>query len=280
MSRIVVTGYASLDYSVRLDGKAEADRTTRIVSRSERAWPRLGGSPAHVALALVRHGVRDVLPVTWIGSDIDGSIYLERLGHVGIALDGVERARGRTPICILAYQPDGGCVCLYDAGLDGEPELSKSQFARIAAAEWVCLTVGPPAVSAAVLEAINDSARLVWAVKADPHAFTGDLANRIAARADVISFSRRERGFVEAALTGRSRPGRALIETRGAEGARVEWDGQSADVVGKPVSAPDPTGAGDTFVGGVIAALIQGSADPREAVAAGIAAARQLLLSR
>ena len=96
----------------------------------------------------------------------------------------------------------------------------------------------------------------------------------------MISFSRHERDFVEAALTGRGRSGRTLIETRGADGARVEWDGQSADIVGEPVSAPDPTGAGDTFVGGVIAALIRDSADPRDAVAAGIAAARQLLLSR
>ena len=53
---IVVTGYASLDYAVRLDRAPRADRTATILSRP-REWPRLGGSPAYVAGALVAAGV-------------------------------------------------------------------------------------------------------------------------------------------------------------------------------------------------------------------------------
>ena len=48
---IVVTGYASLDYALRLDSRAAPDRTATILSRP-REWPRLGGSPAYVAAAL------------------------------------------------------------------------------------------------------------------------------------------------------------------------------------------------------------------------------------
>src|SRR5205823_13277374 len=65
---------SSLDYVVRLDGLPAANRTTRIVERS--AWPRLGGSPAYVAAALVAAGERMATPVTWIGKDTAGERFL------------------------------------------------------------------------------------------------------------------------------------------------------------------------------------------------------------
>ena len=57
---IVVTGYASLDYAVRLDRPPRPDPTATILSRPDE-WPRLGGSPAYVAAALVEGGVRDAI---------------------------------------------------------------------------------------------------------------------------------------------------------------------------------------------------------------------------
>ena len=145
MTRIVVTGYASLDYPVRLDGKAEADRTTRIVGRSPDALaaPRrqsrlCRAGPGAPGRARRRPG--DLGRET----TATASSTARNCARPGIPLDGVERGHGRTPICILAYQPDGGCVCLFDAGLDGEPSLSEAQAALVAAADWVCLTVGPP----------------------------------------------------------------------------------------------------------------------------------------
>ena len=37
------------------------------------------------------------------------------------------RGSGRTPVCILAYQPDGACHCLYDPGLAEPIELDPRQ---------------------------------------------------------------------------------------------------------------------------------------------------------
>ena len=80
----------------------------------------------------------------------------------------------RTPIAILAYEPEGGCVCLYHPGMpQGDAGLTSCKQELIARADWVCVTIGPPAATAAVLETIGTQAKLAWVVKHDP---AGDAA--------------------------------------------------------------------------------------------------------
>ena len=277
---IVITGYASLDYAVRLDRAAEPDRTATIVSRPAE-WPRLGGSPAYVAAALVASGARDAAPVSWIGDDSDGMRYRESLARLAVRIDGVEARPGRTPTCILAYQPDGGCHCFYDPGLAQPPTLGEGQRALIASADCLCLTVGPTGATRAALALARPDATVVWAVKADRRAVPDDLAVALALRADVVVFSRGEAEFVARAThaAGPQDKPRLSIETRGSDGVAITRDGVVDIVAVEPVEASDSTGAGDTFLGGFIAALI-GGAQPRDAANAGAAAARALLATR
>ncbi len=277
---IVVTGYASLDFPVRLDRAAEPDRTATILSRPSE-WPRLGGSPAYVATALVAAGARDAAPVSWVGDDADGARYRESLTRLGVRTDGVETRPGRTPICILAYQPDGGCHCFYDPGLAQAPDLGERQRALLAAADCVCLTVGPTGATRAALDLARPDATLVWAVKADRRAVPDDLAVALAKRADVAVFSRGEADFVAGAFAAAGTPTRPRlsVETRGRDGVAIDRAGILEWLPADPIEASDSTGAGDTFLGGFIAALVAG-ADPRDAAAAGAAAARALLAAR
>jgi ribokinase len=281
MSAIVVTGYASLDYAVRLDRAPVADTTATISSRASE-WPRLGGSPAYVARALVAAGVRDATPISWVGDDEDGRRYRAGLTGQGVDVAGVAARPGRTPVCILAYQPDGGCHCFYDPGLDAPPDLDDRQRALVSTAGWVCLAVGPPQATFAALEATRDDARLVWAVKADRRAVPPDLAAAIAARADVIAASRGEAEFVADALgvAGTSARRRWRLETRGAEGVALTRDGHTDVFPVEPLAVRDATGAGDTFLGGFLSALIGGVEQPEAAVAAGARAAREMLVGR
>ena len=53
---VVVTGYASLDYAMRLDRAPQPDATATILV-APLEWPRLGGSPAYIACAMVAAGV-------------------------------------------------------------------------------------------------------------------------------------------------------------------------------------------------------------------------------
>jgi len=277
---IVVTGYASLDYAVRLDRPPQADHTATILTRPSE-WPRLGGSPAYIAMALVANGERDAAPVSWIGDDAVGVHYRDALTRHGVRTDGIEARPGRTPTCILAYQPDGGCHCFYDPGLARPPDLGAPQRALVASADCLCVTVGPTDATRAALALARPEAFVVWAVKADRRAVPDDLAAALAARADAVVFSRGEATFVARAFAA-ARPGarpRLSVETRGSLGVAIDCDGVVEIVPADPIEAADSTGAGDTFLGGFLAALV-GGAQPRDAAQAGAAAARALLTTR
>jgi ribokinase len=94
-------------------------------------------------------------------------------------------------------------------------------------------------------------------------------------------YSRGEAGFAAAAFAaaGAGTRHRLRIETRGREGVAFMQNDVTRIVPVEAVEADDSTGAGDTFVGGFLAAWMK-TADPELAIKAGAAAARTLLLSR
>jgi ribokinase len=283
MSGVVVSGYASLDHVVMLDGDVTPGRTTTILSRPERAWPRLGGSPAYVAQAIRASGNVAVTPISWIGADPMGEVYLGQLAEGGIDCDGIERIAGaRTPIAVLAYNPAGDCACLYHPGLPPGLGLTERQRKRVRDADWICITIGPKAVTDEVLELISPGQKLAWVVKNDPRAITPEQTARLAARADLIFCNGRERAFLEGARGAWHAPraGQTIMETKGRGGVACSRDGISHFVAGQPIDVTDPTGAGDTFAGGVIAAVIAGETELEVIGQAGNAAALALLIQR
>ena len=147
MSGIVITGYASLDHVIVLDGDIRPGRTTTILSRPEKAWPRLGGGPAYVAQAVSSNYPGFVVPISWIAADGPGDIYLSQLRYSGISCDGIVKIEGaRTPIAVLAYDPNGDCACLYDPGLPPSIGLTDQQRKLIRTADWIGITIGPTLV--------------------------------------------------------------------------------------------------------------------------------------
>ncbi len=273
--KIVVTGYASLDYAVRLDSPARPDRTATILSRP-REWPRLGGSPAYVSAALAGAGVGGATPVSWVGDDAEGRRYRDALARLGLATEGVRTRPGRTPVCLLAYQPDGGCLCFYDPGLAGPIELDATQRALIPAADALCVTVGPAEATREALALARRQAKVVWVVKADPRATPPDLAAALARRADVIVHSRGEAPFVAAAGASSA----IRIETRGTEGVAIHAGGVVEIAPVEPIEAEDATGAGDTWVGGFLAAWIGRGSSLAAAARAGQESVRAMLAAR
>lgn len=281
MTRIAVIGFASLDHVVQLDGTPRAGRTTTIVERCEAAWPRLGGSPAYVAAALAQAGCPGAMPVSWVGDDRMGENYRRGLEAMGVSTDAVATVTGaRTPVSILAYEPAGGCVCLYDPGAVATG-LDDNQRRLVAAADWLCITVGPERATRAAVDAIGPKTRLAWVVKDDPRVMPPNLAAKIAARADLICYSAAEAAFVGATL--KAAPVREtciLIETRGGEGASARRGVEDVFVAARPIEVRDPTGAGDSFAGGALGALAAGANELGAVVAAGHAAAHDVLSRR
>lgn len=276
MTGLAVTGFASLDYPVGLDGFARPDETTRISRRDERAWPRIGGCPSFVAMAAARLGVR-ASPVTWVGSDDDGARYARRMAKIGVAPEGIATVpNARSPASVLVYQHDGSCICLYDPAFAGRESLEEAQRAVISEASHLCVTVGPPHLLEAILSLRSADAHLSWVVKNDPLCFPPALRDRLAAEADTIFCNQAERKL----LGDGGRPGRVIVETHGSREVIVECAGERRSCEVRPLAAGDTTGAGDTLAGGFLAALMRGERDPVAAAAAGIRTVRDLLLTR
>ena len=63
-------------------------------------------------------------------------------------------------------------------------------------------------------------------------------------------------------------------------GALFEFDGEQTFIAAEPIGVRDPTGAGDSFAGGVLAALLNGETDPAILGRRGHAAAHALLTER
>lgn len=283
MTKIAITGYASLDHVAILNGTPEAGRTTTILRRPSDAWPRLGGSPAYVAAALVVSGVPDAFPICWVGEDAEGADYRMRLTRSRIPDAGVTASAGlRTPVAVLAYEPDGGCICLYDPGSMEDLNFSERQRDLLSTSDWTCITIGPKLATETALRTVGQKTRLAWVVKHDPRAMPISLATRIAERCDLIITSKAERAFLDEAMATATalRPGLIVIETQGGSGALLRRDGKETFVDTPIIDVSDPTGAGDTFAGGVLAALVKGECNPAEILMAGHRAAAALLSAR
>ena len=268
-----MTGHASLDYPLGLAGRVEPDATAAIAWRDPSAWPRPGGCPTHVATAAVAAGAR-AAPVQWLGDDAAGAAMAEALAALGLDTRGVAVVEGgRTPASVMIHQGDGSTACLFDAGLGGREQLTEAQRTAIGEATHLCLTVGPPQLQDAILDARPAGARLFWAVKNDPASFTLALRARLAAEADVIFLNVAER-----VLLGPTEA--VIVETRGRLGVRASRGGMAWEVPVEPVKAWDPTGAGDALVGGWIAAEMAGEACLEAAAWAGVRAAAAMLRAR
>jgi ribokinase len=223
------------------------------------------GGIAHLTSAITAADGR-AAAVSWVGDDAGGRAWSAAVARSGTSIDGVSVSGERTPAATLIEIASGGTICLFDPGDCHLDRLTDAQRAVIAASDWVLLTVAPRDTTIEVLAVLRPSTRLAWAVKHDEDAYAPDLALRILARADVVSFSRGERDWLSfdgVAPESRVRGGSLVIETRGADGVAWSFAGDGGperhgELAVDPVAADDTTGAGDTFIGTLLATLAAG----------------------
>lgn len=276
MTAVVVAGFATVDYVVRVEGDFTGRGALPMRQGAVDAWPRAGGAALFASAALARAGVA-AAPLTWIGDDGDGEAYRGACRRAGVLLDGVEATPGAPSTrCLLIYNADGTYGCLLRPG---PAILTESQRRLAAGASWLAIAAGPPESLRRLLDSVSPATRLVWIAKDDPACFPPDLAGRLALRSDVVFCNAGERAWLEARREGPKPAGQLLFETRGADGVWVEASGEAFGAPVAPLTVDDATGAGDTFAGGALAVLV-GGGSPRAAAEAGIAAARALLATR
>lgn len=266
---VVVIGQIARDLVLRTDGPPAAGDSVTILRRKEL----LGGKGANQAVGLAQLGVPVAL-IGVVGDDHAGASVLQQAQRDGIDISGVTR-RGTTALLIdvvgrppermlLEDVPDGSLVQVAD--LDRSAALFE-------AADTVSIQLQLPAATA--LAAARRGRRRGLRVVADgvpPPSIRADLLTAV----DVIRADAAEASLIanqEIATVEQARELADRLLACGPElaaiavpevGDLLAWRGGSELFEFAHVEVVDPTGAGDAFVAGLIAALRDGAA-PRDA---------------
>jgi ribokinase len=283
----LVSGYTSID--VRLvTGALPRPGESAILEGEPVPAPRWGGCAPNVARWLRRLDVPSTL-LAWLGDDEEGRGYRQVLEADDVDLRLLETGAAPSPRSWLVSDEAGTTVCYFHPSGADEQRFADDP-ARRAATDWLAVTVGPADLTRSLLFAFDADlrvrrVRLAWDVKADRRAFPPELVRRLAA-ADLVCLNQAEAAFVGEGLgLGRAARVEDLLAhgasvvalTRGRAGALVAWPGGSDELVPDDVSSREPTGAGDAFFAGMLAALRAG-AEPDVACRRGLDTAAQHLM--
>lgn len=229
-----------------------------------------GGSPANVAVALGRLGRRPVLATT-LADDEHGDAAGRWLADSGVAVVAQAPATGRTSTAAVRLGDDGSAGYDFDLTWDLTPEtIRRAADAPAVVHAGSIATVlepGAAAVERALREARGDAL-----VTFDPNArpaVTPDrdrvlpCVERLAATSDVVKVSEEDLAWyrpgtdpIEAARSWADSGPVLVVVTLGTEGSVLLHGGDLVRVPGVQVDVADTIGAGDTYMGALIDALI------------------------
>ncbi len=267
---VVVVGQVGRDLVLRVDGVPDPGGSTPVRERVEV----LGGKGANQAVACAQLGLAVGL-VGVVGDDGAAGQVLATARADGIDVRHVVRRKGAATALLVDVVADGGERRLLEH-VDDDVLLRaadvRAAAGAVGAARAVLLQLQQPAEAVgAALEACGADTLVV----ADGAPQDGDLRERLLAAAHVLRADDAEAqdlagrpldGVAAAVEAGRELVARGpRVVALGAGDANVlVWDGGHVVVPllgGAPV---DPTGAGDSFVAGLTAALLAGH-DPATA---------------
>ncbi|GAA1935477.1 ribokinase [Nocardioides marmoribigeumensis] len=250
-AEIVVVGSVNLDLVVRVETLPHAGETVLATGYHEF----VGGKGGNQAVAAARLG-RRVAFVGHVGTDQAASTVRSALADEGVDVTLLTPVDGPTGRAFVQVDDEAENQIIVVGGANGA--LSEADVAAAAP-----LLTGSPVVVAQLevpLEAVVAAGRRTSGVFVLNPAPAQELPRELLALVDVLVVNEGEFEVVtgapvsEEALTSSSLPERVVV-TLGGRGALVR-DGASVLSVGAPrVEVVDTTGAGDTFVGALAAAL-------------------------
>jgi fructokinase len=227
-----------------------------------------GGSPANVAITLGRLE-REVRLVTLLGDDPRGTLIKEWLQASNVTVLAQPTGSGRTSTAAVTLDETGAASYVFD--LDWDLTAVPDHECDVIHVGSIATVLDPGADT--VLDAVR-ARRGSAVVSLDPNARpaitpdrTGPVARveELVALADVVKVSDEdllwlhpEHDPVHTATRWASQGPGLVVVTRGGEGAvAVRPGGATLEVPGVPVTVADTVGAGDTFSGVLIDALLQ-----------------------
>lgn len=254
MSEFLVVGEALVDVVITPDG-----------ARTEHP----GGSPANVALGLARLG-KAVSLLTWLGDDPRGRMIADHLAASGVAVLPASRGSERTPTALARVDADGVATYEFELSWDLPPFRVVENVAVVHTGSIGAVAATEPSDA---LTALLHDARSTAVVTYDPNLRPSIMGSAEAVRgkvealvqmADVVKVSDEDLAWLHPhadPLDVAHRWVRELgcaftVVTQGERGSiAMLADGTQVAVPAPKVTVADTVGAGDSYMGGLLAAL-------------------------
>ena len=260
----------------------------------------VGGSAGNIAVALARLGVKVGLLST-LSDDPVGRFVRRRLNALGVDTRYVRSVSGdpRTSLALAEVRAADCEVTIYrNNAADLQLTLDEPLEASVAGASSLIVTgtalVAEPSRGAtlALLAAARAAGTVTvfdldyrvyaWRSRADTAAVYGEaaaLSDLIVGNAEEFAVFAEDGDGEAAAAALTEEAGRGVILKRGVDGASMLTADARIDSGIFPVTALKPYGAGDAFMGGLVAALLS-DASPEDAIRQGSAAAAMVVSRR
>ncbi|WP_195818319.1 5-dehydro-2-deoxygluconokinase [Roseobacter sp. MH60115] len=268
----LVIGRVGMDFFPDPPGTRTRDATTMQVS--------MGGSAANTAAGLVKLGCKAAL-VTAVSDDAVGWYCEGQLDHYGVDRTHVKRVRGEYRTSLAVYETrieEHQSVIYRNNAADFQMEVDDIEVIDFSAYDAV-LTAGTVFAAepsrAAAFRAFEKAQAaglpILFDIDYRPYSWpsveeAAEVLTRAGDMAEVIVGNDEEFGFMAGHINNGLAKARALAETSaqiviykmGPDGAITFADGYETRTGIYPVEAVKPTGAGDSFMAGLLASLSEG----------------------
>lgn len=236
----------------------------------------LGGKGANQSVALARAGCT----VSHIGKLAHADSWArEQLSQAGVDVEFVTLVDGSSGHAIIQVDDAGENSIILHGGANqsfSHDDLANS-LSQASPGDWMLMQNECNALEEAFSLAQSRKLRIAF----NPAPMTGDILNLPLERCDVLIVNETEAASLagdddlSAALEtlGKRYPDTRLVLTLGSKGAMLQFGASRQTADSFKVTAIDTTGAGDTFVGYYLAALINGENDKNSLTRACAAAA-------
>lgn len=279
MKKVVVVGAAVLDVLLKskslrvlksheveggvamcevLGGKIEAESGVLIS----------GGGGTNVAVGLHRLG-EAVKMISRVGDDDLGEILVKQLEKESVDLSFLQRAKGRTGLSAVLVAEGGNRSIVTYRGESGEIERGEIDWKEVKKADWIQISSlgGEMTLLEDLVGFALDSGIKIGVNPGKKELEQKERLLALLPKLDLFIVNRMEAsefwggGFEEEEiLVGKFMNAgvRLLMITDGTRGAGVSEKGRWIKMDAYPNKSIDDTGAGDAFVSGVVAGLLQG----------------------
>lgn len=266
LPRVLISGYPSVDHILRVDRAPQEGETAIILDPPGIPRPTPGGCASNIAVCLTRLGI-PAAPSLILGDDESGRqmsalLQAEKISTACLTLV----PGGKTAETFLFISPRNSHQTFYFPGCADEDVEILIPQELIQSIQFAVITVANRRHTERFLQALeNSSAKLVWSLRNDPHAFPPELVKKLLERCHILVMNRHEQhnlmmwigtDHLQVLFERRIE---AIIVTHGEEGSVIYWPNRVAKV---PAVAPqaliDPTGAGDAYLGGLLSGLCRG----------------------